>query len=113
MVPEGKRYGNFMKNRDIHGGSNVWSTAQRLKRSMDLMLVLGMNGTMDVLAMANSLHWNSHVLWREKSRVLRRALGFEVEGQRMKGRPKRTWTRQVEEYEGWFCTLSIMVDCWR
>ena len=32
MVPEGKRYGNFMKDRDIHGESIVWSTAQRLKK---------------------------------------------------------------------------------
>ena len=29
--------------------------------------------------------------------VLRRALDFEVEGQRKKGRPKRTWKTQVEE----------------
>ena len=29
--------------------------------------------------------------------VLRRALDFEVEGQRKKGRPKRTWKKLVEE----------------
>ena len=29
--------------------------------------------------------------------VFRRALDFEVEGQRSKGRLKRTWKRQVEE----------------
>ena len=29
--------------------------------------------------------------------VWRRALDFEVEGQTKKGRPKRTWKRQVEE----------------
>ena len=34
---------------------------------------------------------------REDGNVLRRALNIEVEGQRKKGRPKRTWKKQVEE----------------
>ena len=29
--------------------------------------------------------------------ALRRALKFEIEGQRIKWKPKRTWNRQVEE----------------
>ena len=29
--------------------------------------------------------------------MLRRAIDFEVEGQRKKGRPKRTWKKQAEE----------------
>ena len=29
--------------------------------------------------------------------VLRKALEFEVEGRRKRGRPKRTWKKQVEE----------------
>ena len=29
MVPEGKRDGNVMKDREIHGESNVRSTVQR------------------------------------------------------------------------------------
>ena len=37
------------------------------------------------------------MLRREDGCVLTRALDFEDEGQRMKGRPKRTWKRQVEE----------------
>ena len=37
------------------------------------------------------------MLRREDDHVLRRALDFEVEGQRKKGRPKRTWKKQVEE----------------
>ena len=44
----------------------------------DLKLMLGLNETMDRLAMANSVHWYGHVL---------RAFYFEVEGQR---RPKMT-----------------------
>ena len=34
---------------------------------------------------------------REDGNVLRRALDFEVEGQRKKRRPKRTWKKQVGE----------------
>ena len=34
---------------------------------------------------------------REDGHVLRRALDFEVEGQRKKRRPKRMWRKQVEE----------------
>ena len=47
--------------------------------------------------MANSVHWYGHVLWREDGHFLRRVVDFEVEGQRMKGRPKRTWKKQIEE----------------
>ena len=38
-----------------------------------------------------------YVLRKEDGHVLRRALHFEIEGQRKKGRPKRTWKKQVEE----------------
>ena len=37
------------------------------------------------------------MLRREDGHVLRRALDFEAECQRKKGRPKRTWKKQVEE----------------
>ena len=47
--------------------------------------------------MANSVCWHGHVLRREYGHVLRRALDFEVEGQRKKGRSKRTWKKQVGE----------------
>ena len=40
--------------------------------------------------------WYGHVLMREDGHVLRRALDFEVESQRKKGRPKRTWKKQME-----------------
>ena len=54
------------------------------KRSTDLMFMLGFNEAIDQLAMANSVHWCGHVCWREDGHVLRRALVFEVEGQRKK-----------------------------
>ena len=59
------------------------------KRCKDLMLMLGSNETVDRLAMANSVYWYGN--------VLRRAFDLEVDGQRKKGRPKRTWKKQVEE----------------
>ena len=49
------------------------------------------------MAIANSVCWYCHVLRREVSDVLRRALDFEVEGQGKKGRLKRTWKKRVEE----------------
>ena len=67
------------------------------KRSTDLMFMLGLNETIDQLAIANSVCWHGHVVRREDGHFLRRALDFEVEGQRKKWRPKRTWKKQVEE----------------
>ena len=60
------------------------------KTSTDFMFMLDFNETIDQLAMANSVCWYGHVLRREDVCVLRRALEFEVEGQRKKGRLKRT-----------------------
>ena len=67
------------------------------KRSMDLMFMLGFNEAIYQLAMTNSVHWHGHVLRREDVHVLRMALDLNVEGQRRKGRPKRTWKKQVDE----------------
>ena len=61
------------------------------------MLMLVVNETIDQLAMVNSVHWYGHVLRREDGNVLRRALYFQVESQRKKVRPKRTWKKQVEK----------------
>ena len=47
-----------------------------------LMFMLGLSETTDQLAMADSVHWHVHVLRREDGHALRRALNFEVEGQR-------------------------------
>ena len=43
--------------------------------------MLGLNETMDQLAMANNVRWYCHVLRREDDYVLIRALDFEVKGQ--------------------------------
>ena len=49
------------------------------------MFMLGLNVTMDQLAVENSVHWYVHVLRREDGHVFRRAIDFEVGGQRKKG----------------------------
>ena len=59
-------------------------------RSTDFMFMLGLSETIDQLAMANSVCWYHHVLWRKGGHVLRRALDFVVKGQRKKGRVERT-----------------------
>ena len=61
------------------------------------MLMLGLRETIEQLAMANSVIWYGHVLRREDGNVLRRELNFYGEGQRKKGRLKRTWKKRVEE----------------
>ena len=38
-MPERKRDGNLMKDIEIHGESNVWSTAKEYKKMKDLMLI--------------------------------------------------------------------------
>ena len=55
--------------------------------------MLDLNETIDLLAMANSVCWSSDVLRRADGHVLIRALYFEVEGQRKKVRPSRTWKK--------------------
>ena len=66
------------------------------KRSTDLMFMLGLKETIDHFAMANSVRWYGHVMKGEDGHIIR-ALDFEVEGQRKKGRPKKPWIKQVEE----------------
>ena len=61
------------------------------ERSMDLMLMLGLNETTDHLAMASSVRWYGHVLRREDGHVLRSTIDLDVEGQGKKGRSKEEW----------------------
>ena len=72
-------------------------SSRNKKRSTDLMLMLGLIETICQLAMANNVCWYGHVSRREDCHVLRGVLDCEVEGQRKKVRPKRTWKMQVEE----------------
>ena len=67
------------------------------KRCTDLMLMLGLTETIDQLAMASNVCWYGHVSRREDGHVLRRVLDFEVEGQRKKWWPKRTWKSRLRK----------------
>ena len=58
----------------------------------DMMDMLGLNQTI-----ASGVRWLGHVLTKEDRDVIRNALEFNVEGQRKRGRPKRTQRKQVEE----------------
>ena len=61
------------------------------------MLILGLNKTIDQLAMEDSVYWYGHMLRRDGGHALRRALHFEVEGRRKKGGRRghgRSWLRK-------------------
>ena len=68
------------------------------KNTEELMVMLGLKETIDKLAKANGVCcWYIHVLRREKDDILRKALCFKVEGQRRRGRLRKTWKNQVED----------------
>ena len=43
------------------------------------------------------LRWFGHVKRRDKNSILRRVMELEVESRRPVGRPKKTWSKVVEE----------------
>ena len=61
--------------------------------------MLGLKETIDWLATANRIRCYGHVglLRRVDDSVLRVALNLEVSGKRKRGRPKKTWKKQVKE----------------
>ena len=59
--------------------------------------MLGLKEIIDRLATANGVRWYGHVLRRDDDSVLRVALNLEVSGKRKRGRPRKTWKKQVEE----------------
>ena len=61
------------------------------------MNMLGIKESIDGLAKANGVRWYGHVLRRDEDSVLKVALNLEVDGKRKRGRPRKTWKRQVEE----------------
>ena len=67
------------------------------KNTEDLMKMLGLKKTLDKMAQANGVRWYGHVVRRDEERILKKATMLQVNGQRKRGRPKKTWKRQVEE----------------
>ena len=55
------------------------------KRTEDLMEMLILKKTVVQMARANGFRWYGHVLRRDDGHVLRKVLGFEVEGKRKRG----------------------------
>ncbi len=56
----------------------------------------GVKDIIDVMRRSR-LRLGGHVRMRDDNRVLRRASEMEMEGVRLRGRPKKTWKRCVEE----------------
>ena len=79
------------------------------------MIILCLKEDKDLLAMASSVRWYSHVLRREDGHVLRRVLDFEVEVQGKKdkrqGQGGHGKSRLWKKYEGLLakerCTLPF------
>ena len=67
------------------------------KTSEEQMGMLGLNETIERFATVNGVRWHGHVLRRDDDSVLRVALNLKVSGKRKRGRPKKTWRKQVEE----------------
>ena len=56
-------------------------------KANDLMQMLGLKEPTEQLALANSVHWNDHMM-REDGQSLKKALELETEGQRETQRTK-------------------------
>ena len=67
------------------------------KTTEEQMDILGLKENIDRLASANGVRWYGHVLRRNSDSVLRVALNLEVSGKRKRGRPRKTWKKQVEQ----------------
>ena len=55
------------------------------KKAEDLMEMLGLKETVVQMAKANGTRWYGHVLRRDDGHLLRKALEFEVKGERRRG----------------------------
>ena len=67
------------------------------KNTEELMKMLGLKETLDKMAKANGVRWYGHVVRRDDESTLKKAMMFEVNGPRKRGRPKQTWKKQVKE----------------
>ena len=67
------------------------------KTTEEQMDMLELKETIDRLATANGVRWYGHVLRRDDDSAWRVALNLEVSGKRKRGRPKKTWKKQVEK----------------
>ena len=52
--------------------------------------MLGIKESLDRMAKASSMRWYGHVLRKDDENVIAKALKFEVNGSRGRGRPKQS-----------------------
>ena len=52
-------------------------------------------GLKETLAKASSVRWFGHVMKKGLRNVLRKALAFEIDGLKKKGRPKVEWKNKI------------------
>jgi len=57
---------------------------------------LGLDDIISVLQQSR-LRWYGHVLRKEDNDWLKKCMEYEMEGARLRGRPKKTWTETVEK----------------
>ena len=89
---ENDNYGNFKKDRESNGESNVWCKADGEKENR------GPDGNVRIEGNSGSDgkgEWSEMV--QADRHVLRKALEFEVKGKRKRGQPKKTWKMEVEK----------------
>ena len=84
MVPERKRNGILRTTETSMVKAMCGVQLKDRKRCMDLMFMLGLNKTINQLAVANIVCCYHHVLRREDGHLLRSVLDFEVEGEGIK-----------------------------
>jgi len=65
-------------------------------QSKELRERLGIDDIILILQQ-NRLRWYGHVLRKEDTDWVKKCMGYEVEGHRPRGRPKRTWREVVQK----------------
>ena len=88
---------NLKENERAMVGAMCGQKVVDRKMTEEQMDMLGLRKTIDRLATANGVRWYGHVLRRDDDSVLRVALDLEMSDKRKRGRPKKTWKKQVEE----------------
>jgi hypothetical protein len=65
------------------------------KTSNELRKMIGIEPVLDVV-MRGRLRWMGHVLRKDEDSWVKRVMNFNVEGCRVRGRPRKTWVNVVE-----------------
>jgi len=118
LIRRGRLYSRCVRSSMLHG-SEIWPVRKEnevaLQRaemrmvgwmcnvnvtdrvpSMELRERLGIDDIISILQQ-NRLRWYGHVLRKEDNDWVKRCMGYEVEGSRPRGRPKRAWREVVQK----------------